>query len=193
MFFRRLSPRAKQKRMQRIVFGILAAVLALGLIGSSIAWTGLVGGPSQQTETPKNAAERVKFLEEQSKKNPNDKDILVSLAANYSQLGQLDKASETYQKVLKLDPKDISTHQDLAVIYYAQGKKDLAEQQINQALGIEPNNPNLNYQMAKLLAEKKDYKGAIGHMEKLLDSEKKGPRADEARKLIESWKSEAGH
>lgn len=192
MFFRRLSPRARQKRMQRIVLGILAAVLSLGLIASSIAWTGL-GGGSSQTETPKTAAERVKFLEEQSQKNPNDKDILVSLATNYSQLGQLDKASQTYQRVLKLDPKDISAHQDLAVIYYAQGKKDQAEQQLKQALEIEPNNPNLNYQMAKLLAEKKEYPTAISHMEKLLEIETKGPRAEEARKLIDSWKTEAGH
>lgn len=191
MFFRGLSPRARQKRMQRIVFGILVAVLSLGLIGSSIVWTG-VGGSQDQAEAPKTVEERIKFLEEQSHKNPKDKDILLSLASYYSQSGQLDKATKTYERVVELDPKDIPAQQDLAVLYYTQGKIDQAEHQLQGALKLEPDNPNLNYQYAKLLAGKKDYSGAINYMEKLLAKEKEGPRAEEARKLIESWKAEAG-
>ena len=191
MFFRRLSPRARQRRLQKIVIGVLVAVLSLGLIGSSIMWSGF-GDAQNSTEAPKTTAERIAILEDQAKKNPKEKDILLSLASQYSQLGQLDKASQTYEKALEIDPKDIAALQDLALLYYTQGKMDRAEEQLKKALEIEPNNPSVNYQYANLLAEKKDYSTAIVHMEKLLETEKQGPRAEEARKLIEGWKVEAG-
>ncbi|SHK54398.1 tetratricopeptide repeat protein [Desulforamulus aeronauticus] len=187
MIFRRLSPRAKQKRLQRIVMGVLAAVLALGLIASSIAWTG-----GSQTEPPKTVEDRIKLLEGQAKKKPEDKGVLLPLAAHYSQVGKVEQATETYEKVLKLDPKNVSVHQELSLLYYTQGKSDKALQLLESALKIEPNNVEVNYQYANVLAEKKDYSAAITAMEKVTAAEKEGSRAEAARKSIEAWKMEVG-
>lgn len=187
MFFRK----RKNNKMQKIIFGVLAAVLSLGLLASSIAWTG-VGGSNNQTGTPTTLEERIKNLEQQAKKTPEDKGLLTSLASHYTQVGKIDKASEAYQKIVKLDPKDISAHQNLALLYYTQGKLEAAEQELKSALAVESDNAELNYQYAKLLAEKKDYKTAITHMEKFLAVQSKGPKAEEARKTIETWQKEAG-
>ncbi|AEF95532.1 Tetratricopeptide TPR_2 repeat-containing protein [Desulfotomaculum nigrificans CO-1-SRB] len=190
--FKFFSPSARNKRTQRIVFGILAAVLALGLIGSSVVWSGLGGIQDEQTKVPTTVEERIKALEEQSKKKPHDTELLNALAANYTEAGKLGQAATTYEKILSLEPKNVSVMENLALIYYAQGKTDVAERQLNKALQIEPNNPDVNFQYAQLQAEKKNYQGAIAAMEKVLQTEKQGPRADEARKLIESWKAAAG-
>lgn len=191
MFFKHLSPRARQKRLQRIVFGVLVAVLSLGLIGSSLVWTGF-GGAQKESQAPTTLEERIKLLEEHSKDKPNDKGLLLSLASYYSQAGKVEQARRTYEKVIQLDPKDISARQDLALVYYTQGKTNEAEQELKKALEIEPANPDVNFQYAKLLAAKKDYQAAIAHMEKVLETQKDGPKAEEARKSIESWKAEAG-
>ncbi|MEG6522745.1 tetratricopeptide repeat protein [Desulfotomaculum sp. 1211_IL3151] len=186
LFFRK----RKNSKMQRIVLGVLAAVLSFGLLASSIAWTGL--GGSTDPGTPTTLQERIKNLEEQAKKTPEDKGLLASLASHYTQAGKIDKASEAYQKIVKLDPKDVSARQNLALLYYTQGKLEAAEQELKSALAVEPDNADLNYQYAKLLAEKKDYKTAITHMEKFLTVQSKGPKAEEAHKSIETWQKEAG-
>ncbi|WP_238442550.1 tetratricopeptide repeat protein [Desulforamulus reducens] len=177
--------------MQKIIFGVLAAVLSIGLIASSIAWTG-IGDITGQTDTATTLEERIQNLELQAKKNPEDKGLLAALASYYIQAGKVDLARESYEKLVKLDPKDISSRQNLALLYYTQGKLDAAEQELKNALEVEPSNAEVNYQYAKLLGEKRDYKLAISHMEKFLASQKEGPRADEARKFIEAWKAEAG-
>lgn len=191
MFFKSLSPRARQKRLQRIVIGVLVAILSLGLIGSSLVWTGF-GDAQREAQTPATLEERIKLLEEQSKDKPDDKGLLLSLASYYSQAGKVEQARTTYERVVKLDPKDVSARQDLALLYYAQGKTGEAEQELKKALEIEPNNPDANFQYAKLLADKKEYQTAIVHMEKVLETQKEGPKAEEARKSIENWKAEAG-
>lgn len=191
MFFKSLSPRARKKRMQRVVMGVLAAVLALGLIGSSIAWTG-IGGVANQVEPPKTLEERIKFLEEQAKDKPQDKDVLLSLASYYIEAGKNQQATETYEKVLKLDSKNVSVHQNLSLLYYTQGKTDKALQLLENAQKIEPQNVEVNFQYAKLLAEKKDYPAAIAAMERVIAVEKEGPRAEEASRSIEAWKVEVG-
>ena len=189
--FRHLSPRARQKRLQRIVFGVLVAVLSLGLIGSSVVWSGL-GKTQDQAKAPATLEERIKILEGQSKEDPKDKDVLLNLATLYAQEGKVVQAAAAYEQVLTLDPKDISVLQNLALLYYSQGKTDLAEQKLKKAREIEPNNADVNFQLAQLLAEKKDYQGAIAAMEKVLGAQKEGPKAEEARKAIEQWKKLAG-
>lgn len=188
MFFFR---RKKEKKIQRIALGILAAILSLGLLGSSMAWTGL-GGFNNQAGLPTTLEEKIENLEQQVKKNPEDKGLLAALASYYTQAGQLNKASEAYQKVVKIDPKDISVRQNLALLYYARGNLDAAEQELKSALAVNPDDGNLNFQYANLLAEKNDYPTAITHMEKFLKSQDKGPKAEEARKSIEAWKVKAG-
>lgn len=187
MFFRK----RKRSKGQRIFLGVLAAILSFGLLASSIAWTGL-GGSNDQIATPTGNEDRIKNLEEQVKQTPDDKVLLNSLAYYYTQAGKVDKASETYQKVVKLDPKNISAHQNLALLYYSQGQLEASEQALKSALDVEPANAEVNYQYAKLLAEKQDYQTAISHMEKFLAAQSEGSKAEEARKSIETWQKEAG-
>ncbi|SHH13852.1 Tetratricopeptide repeat-containing protein [Desulforamulus hydrothermalis Lam5 = DSM 18033] len=192
MFFKHLSPRARQKRLQRIVFGILVAVLSLGLIGSSVVWTGL-GSLQKEQAAPNSPEERLALLEKQSQKNPQDKELLLTLAAYYRQAGKLKQAAEAYQKAIQLDPKDIAARQELALLYYAQGDLPAAGQALKQALAVQPDNADLLFQYANLLAEQKDYAGAIAHMKKFLQINKQeGPRADEARQSVEKWQQEVG-
>ncbi|AEG62070.1 tetratricopeptide repeat protein [Desulforamulus ruminis] len=189
--FKSLSPRARQKRFQRIVIGILVVVLSMGLIGSSMVWSGL-GSAQNDTKAPTTMEERIKLLEEQAKEKPNDTGLMLNLASYYIQVGKITQADDLYAKVIQLEPKNISARQNLALSYYSQGKIDLAEKQLTEALAIEGNNADLNFQYAKLLAEKKDYQGAITAMEKVLAVQKEGPKAEEARKSIEQWKIQAG-
>ena len=137
--FKSLSPRARQKRFQRIVIGILVVVLSMGLIGSSMVWSGL-GSAQNDTKAPTTMEERIKLLEEQAKEKPNDTGLLLNLASYYIQVGKITQADDLYAKVIQLEPKNISARQNLALSYYSQGKIDLAEKQLTEALAIEGNN-----------------------------------------------------
>lgn len=189
--FKGLSPRARQKRLQRIVFGVLVVVLSMGLIGSSIAWTGFGVAPNE-AQYPTTLEDRIKLLEQQAQDKPGDTDLLMSLASFYVKAGRNEQAIATYEKAIKNEPANIPARQNLALLYYTQGNLDATEQQLEKALEAEPANVEVNFQYAKLKAEKKEYDIAIASMEKVLQTEKEGPRAEEARRAIEDWKSTAG-
>lgn len=188
--FKSLSPRARQKRLQKIVIGILVAVLSIGLIGSSIVWTGF--GDSPQAQFPDTVEGRIQLYEEQLKDKPNDVNLLMSLAAFYTQAGRTSDAVRSYEQVVRIEPTNVFAHQNLALLYYTQGNLDASEEQLQKALKQEPANPEVNFQYGKLLAERKKFSQAVVAMEKVIEVEKEGPRAEEARRSIEEWKAAAG-
>ncbi|RYD06512.1 hypothetical protein N752_04080 [Desulforamulus aquiferis] len=117
--FKGLSPRARQKRLQRIVLGVLVVILSMGLIGSSIAWTGL-GGALSDPQYPATLEERITQLEQQAKENPQDTNLLLSLASFYIRAGKQEQAIDTYQQALENEPDNVPARQNLALLYYTQ-------------------------------------------------------------------------
>jgi lipoprotein NlpI len=58
---------------------------------------------------------------------------LSELGVQYLKLGQMDKAAETFESLLKLKPNDALAHLDLGIALYNQSTSLLAEKQLDES------------------------------------------------------------
>lgn len=191
------SYRNKRKRQQRIIFGIVAAVLSLGLLLSSMVWT-LGGDLPADTSAPDGAQagvqqETLADLEKKVQDNPRDVDALLRLAGTYMQESKQDKAAETYEKALAIEPGNGQIRLDLALTYFLMGQNDKAIENIQQEIKTHPDNKEAHYYLGQVLAYgKNDYQGGIRELEKFIDMAKTGEDVVKAKQMIEEWKTLAG-
>lgn len=186
---KRMSYRAKRKLQQKIVFGILAAVLSMGLIASSIVWTlGRSNVPENvpsQDQPEATAAE----LEEKAKANPKDVGILVELAQAYQRENNAQKAVETYEKAVSLDPGRDNLKNRLAGGYITVGQYDRAVKLLEEVLSRNPDDKEAHYYYGHALVAKKDYKKALGEFERYVKlAGENDPEVENVKRLIETLK-----
>ena len=73
---------------------------------------------------------------EKIKNNPNDVEVLKTLASIYHALKENDKAIEIYEKLVKLEPDKIEMWAFLGYLYYENDELEKAEENFNKALDI---------------------------------------------------------
>jgi len=83
---------------------------------------------------------RHKQLEESLSKDPENVDLLYSLALAKEKLGMLDESLPYYQKALSMAPQDEDVLKSIGLIYLKTGKADLAQSYLLRANTINPNN-----------------------------------------------------
>ena len=134
-----MSLRSKRKRQQKMVFWFLTIALSVGLVGSSVMWSAGGGDtksskPSEKQQQAVDPKQELKDLENVVKASPQDVEVLGKLAVAYEQNGMQDKAVETYERVVAVDPKNIATATLLMKKYYYSGKYDEAEKHAKHVL-----------------------------------------------------------
>jgi tetratricopeptide (TPR) repeat protein len=92
---------------------------------------------------------------------PAEAAVMISEAKRYYAAGQLDKAEEKYQEVLKLNEKNVSTLADLATIQVELNHLAEAEKHIKTALAIEPNNDYSLVVLGHLKFQQNNYDEAL--------------------------------
>lgn len=184
-----MSFRAKKRLQQKIVFGILAAVLSLGLIASSIVWTLDRGNVPENYPRQEQPAATAAELEEKAKANPKDAGILLELAQAYQRENNAQKAVETYEKAVSLDPGRDDLKNRLAGSYISVGQYDRAVKILEEVLSKNPDNKEAHYYYGHALVAKKEYKKALGEFEKYnrLAGEN-DPEVENVKRLIETLK-----
>ncbi|MCL6478921.1 MAG: tetratricopeptide repeat protein [Peptococcaceae bacterium] len=188
---KKTSFRQKRKLQQRIVFGILAGVLGLGLILSSIVWIpGFRGGPEEVTPEPQVTAAE---LEEKAKANPNDVGILIGLAEAYINENNAAKAAETYEKAVALEPGRDDLKVKLADSFVAAGQYDQAEKILKDLISRNPGDKEAHYVYGYALIGKKSYGQSLEEFEQFVKlAGENDPRVENVKKLIETLKPLAG-
>ena len=73
---------------------------------------------------------------EKIKNDPNDVEVLKTLASIYHALKENDKAIEIYEKLVKLEPDKIEIWAFLGYLYYENDELEKAEENFNKALDI---------------------------------------------------------
>ena len=73
---------------------------------------------------------------EKIKENPDDVEVLKTLASIYHALKENDKAIDIYEKLVKLKPEEIETRAFLGYLYYENEELDKAEENFNKALDV---------------------------------------------------------
>jgi len=82
----------------------------------------------------------IEKLEEEVKDKPDDMKLLTSLGNFYFDLGETDKAINTYKKVLSAEPDNDAVLVDCGVMYRSKGDFDKAIEYLDKALRINPEN-----------------------------------------------------
>jgi Flp pilus assembly protein TadD len=131
-----------------------------------------------------NVKSAVEFLSKAVATYPSFPQALSELGVQYLKLGEMDKAAETYEALLKLKPNDASAHLDLAIALYNQsstllgekksdeGQKKLegAETHLRQALALKSPGPTAHYYLGLTLIRFKKYSEAQKEMELAISS-----------------------
>jgi Tfp pilus assembly protein PilF len=126
------------------------------------------GAAAAQKGNAKSAAE---FLGKAVAAYPNFPVALSDLGVQYMKLGQMDKAAETFEALLKLKPNDATSHLDLGIAYYnlsttlltekkldESGQKlGQAETQLREALKLKSPGPTAHYYLGLSLIKLKQF------------------------------------
>lgn len=193
----KMSRREKRRRQQRIVFGIVVAVLALGLIATSIVWS--VGGRSNlassagasvaQPEKVVSPQEQIAQLEKELQQKPDDVQVMSQLATAYLRAGQRDKGLAMLEKAVQKQPDNADLRLDLALHYFLANQNDKSIAELNRIIEQQPANKTAHFYLGQVLAlGKQDYKGGIAELEKYIELAKTGDDVQKARQMIEEWK-----
>jgi tetratricopeptide (TPR) repeat protein len=106
-------------------------------------------------KAPPDEKAKDKFNQEKENLKDQQREILGSL---YSEMGDIDKATEYLQDVLKRKPEDATLNNDLGYIWADHDRNlDEAEKMIAKALAKEPKNPSYLDSMAWVLFKKKKF------------------------------------
>ena len=118
------------------------------------------GTAAAQKGNPKGAVE---FLSKAVALSPNFTQALSELGMQYLKLGQMDKAAETFETLLKLKPSDSVAQQNLGIALFNQKKFEDAETHLRQALKL--NGPTAHYYLGLTLVSLKRYPDAQAELE----------------------------
>jgi len=191
----KLSRREKHKRRQKIIFAVMAAVLAVGLLGSSVAWmlgdTGaqIASSPAGQTAAQPTLAD----LQRQVQAHPHDAAAAARLAAAYADAGRLNEAATAYEKAVALAPHDGDLLVNLALDYFLLGQYDRAAARLTEEIRLHPDDARAYFYYGQVLGYgKKDYRGAVRQLEKFIRLAKTGDDVNKARQMIAQWQKLSG-
>ena len=121
--------------------------------------------------TPEAAASREQLPDKASafstvkeKKKDIDPTALFAQAVSRQNEGKLAEASELYQKVVKIAPRDIRALNNLGVVYMSQKKYKEAVNLFQKVLVIKPNYADAHYNLACLYSQKKEFARSFNYL-----------------------------
>jgi predicted Zn-dependent protease len=108
-------------------------------------------------------------LEESLKKDPNNIDLLYTIALAEDQLGQTNSALNHYQKALSLSPRDEDVLKNIGSLYLKMGKADIAQNYLLRAANLNANNDEVSLALGKAYFALGKYQNALDFYMKLKD------------------------
>lgn len=184
----KLSYRDRRKRRQKIIFAVMAAVLSIGLLGSSVVWVLGNTAPAQDNGQPASPAQALADWQKQAAAHPNDAAIAAGLAKAYDAAGKREQAVAAYEKALRLDPRNGTLRTNLALNYFLLGQYDQAATQLQEEIRLHPDNAQAYYYYGQVLGYgRHDYQAAVRQLEKYVQLSKNGSQVDSARQMIAQW------
>ncbi|NPV28783.1 MAG: tetratricopeptide repeat protein [Firmicutes bacterium] len=174
----------ERRLLARVVLGVLVGMLALGLIGSTVAWY-LEPGRSPSGSSRRDAPEAEQQSEEaelrlllaryeaMQKERPEDPAVLTGFARVEAELGRFyleqgrqEEGREFYRRAaghfeaVLARQEDASLRLELAEVYQAAGSFEQAEEQLRKVLAKDPDNVQAQVQRGLLREARQDWPGA---------------------------------
>ena len=187
---------SKKKKGKKILLAILAFVLSVGLVGSSMFWafgdSDIV--PQTASEQQINTAEQqIADLEAQIKEEPTNTALIGLLAKLYKDNGDGAKAVENYEKALKIKQNDLDMKKELGVTYFLLGDYHNAALQMQQVIELKPDDAYAHYYVGQFNAfrndEGRNVAKGIAELEEFIRIQKEGPDVEKAKQYIEELRA----
>ena len=108
-------------------------------------------GPAQRINiirekmTNGNYVEALNLSEESFEKFPTHTGFVHLVGENQLKLGRVEDAKKSYQRAIKLNPKEVQSHLSLADLYFDQNKFVYAALSYSDAVYLKPDNPDYRY------------------------------------------------
>ena len=188
---------SKKKRWQRVIFTILAAILGVGLVGSSMFYA-FTGNPSENQEYTGNEqivgiAQQITDLETKLSTDNNNTDLMMQLAGLYQSQGDNSKAIEMYNQALTLKPDDVELHKSVGQAYFFMGDYEQAVGEMQQAITLNPEDAYAHYYAGQFCAFRsdgqRDVAKGISELETFIELQKEGADVDQAKQYIKDLKA----
>ena len=120
------------------------------------------------------------------KNNPDDVEVLKTLASIYHALRENDKAIEIYEKLTKLQPNEIEIRAFLGYLYYENEELDKAEENFNRALDVSTKDePFILFLLGNIYSRKGKISEAVAH----IDFARKYEHMGRHKKALEEYKA----
>jgi cytochrome c-type biogenesis protein CcmH/NrfG len=194
-------------RADAIVFGIAGALFGLivgWVLGSQqtesrarVTAPVAQAAPAQQAAAPPQAAPvdpaRIKALEEEAGKNPQDLKPRIQLGNLFFDAEQYPQAITWYEQAVAINPRDPNVSTDLGVAYYYTNQSDRALAQFDKSLSVDPKHIKtlLNVGIVRAFG-KQDLAGAGQAWQLVVDLAPNSPEGQAAKKGLEGIKSAQG-
>jgi tetratricopeptide (TPR) repeat protein len=102
----------------------------------------------------------IQFLTDAVAAHPQFALALSDLGFHQMKLGQMDKAGDTYEALIKLKPEDATAHLNLGIVQFNKKKFDEAETHLRKALELKSGGPSGHYYLGLTLVSTKRYSDA---------------------------------
>ena len=89
--------------------------------------------------------EALNLAEEATEKYPQQTVFVHLVGENQLKLGRVEEAKRSFQRAIKLDPKEVKPHISLADLYFEQGKYVYAALSYSDAVFLDPDNSDYRY------------------------------------------------
>ena len=181
-----------------LMAGIAVGWWAGGISGAGMAFTRAAKAASPPAPQPAvndqlkamadiQAAPLLKRLDS----NPEDRAALIALGNLYYDARQYQAAINNYSRALALDPSDASVRTDMATALWYLGNTDRALAEFDQALTIAPHSPNTLFNRGLVRWKgKKDGRGALEDLRKLLAQDPNYEAKEQAKQMIAEIESQ---
>jgi len=129
-----------------------------GLCGLLLIGVGVLGSTA---EAPDSAAEALHALRSLVAQNPTDVSALNDLGNLLALVGNLEEATQTYQRALEIEPGNTAPRYNLALVLAERGERKQALDELRTVVEIDPRHAWAHYQLGTLYGEQNRRSKAI--------------------------------
>lgn len=122
--------------------------------------------------------------------DPQNVNILNSLAVCHGELGNLKEAEDTFLKVLKLEPENFMACFNLGCLLIRSGEIAKAQETLENAVHLNPDSAETHFYLGKILKEKEKTRDVIDHLHKAVSLK---PDWELARRLLAECYMDCGN
>ena len=136
---------------------------------------------------------RIAGLEKMLAANPNNAEALVQLGNDYFDIGNYERAIESYQRSLEVDPRNPDVITDMGVAFRKLGRSKEAADAFRKALEVDPDHALALFNLGIVLRDDlKDHTGALKAWEAFLQKAGNSPHAVMVRPWVKQLQETAG-